>query len=66
MKFKNGEVYDGHWKGDLMDGKGVYYFNNGDKIDGLWINGKYEESGKNVFEEDNERNSSFWEKSNIQ
>ena len=49
-----------------MDGKGIYYFNNREKIDGLWINGKYEESGKNVFEEDNERNSSFWEKSNIQ
>ena len=48
---KNGDKYEGEWNNDLMDGKGIYYFNNepwkGDKYEGDFKNGKKE--GKGVY-----------------
>ena len=33
--YQNGR-YEGDWKNDLRDGKGIEYWNNGNKYDGDW------------------------------
>ena len=38
--FNNGEKYDGEWKNNLKEGKGIMYDKNGKlKFDGEWKNG---------------------------
>jgi hypothetical protein len=49
-----------------MDGKGVYYFNNGEKFEGLWIKGKHEGSIKAVYYDENNQNDFFWGKNEIE
>lgn len=34
----DGETYEGQWKKDKMDGKGIYHYRNGDTYDGLFEN----------------------------
>ena len=31
MYYNNGNRYEGDWKNDKKEGKGIYYFNNGDR-----------------------------------
>ena len=38
--YKNGDRYDGDWKGDKKQGKGVYYYRNGDRRMGNYLNDK--------------------------
>src|SRR5689334_13036979 len=40
MVYINGERYDGDWKNNRKDGKGIMIFLNGDKYDGEWKNDK--------------------------
>lgn len=40
MKYKNGDKYIGGWKDDKEDGKGIYYYANGDNCEGDWRAGK--------------------------
>lgn len=37
----------GQWKANKMNGKGTYYFTNGDKYSGDWVDGK--RNGEGVF-----------------
>jgi hypothetical protein len=37
----------GQYKDDKMNGKGTYYYANGNKYTGVWVNGKKE--GQGVF-----------------
>ena len=55
MIFSNDDIYEGIWKGDLMEGKGNYYFNNGDKLQGIWIKGKYQNICKDIYLYDNSK-----------
>lgn len=39
MKFTKGDVYEGEWKSDKMDGKGILLHLDGSSYEGLWENG---------------------------
>ena len=45
MIYRNGDTYDGEWKDNLEDGKGVYTFKNGTVYDGDFVEGKKEGKG---------------------
>ena len=34
----DGNEYEGEWKDDKTDGKGVFYYKNGDKYIGEYVN----------------------------
>ena len=36
MTFVNGEVYEGEFNNDIIDGNGKFYTMYGDTIDGIW------------------------------
>ena len=38
--YANGDKYDGEWKDNKKDGKGILSCANGDKYDGNWANDK--------------------------
>ena len=40
MYYNDGNRYEGDWKNDRREGKGVYYRNNGDREIGDFYNGK--------------------------
>ena len=44
-------IYDGEYKNGLRDGKGVYYFSNGDVYDGKFKNGNFEGKGTFTWED---------------
>jgi len=46
---ENGDKYEGDWKDDLKNGKGVIYYANGEIYDGEWKNDKYCGKGKRVI-----------------
>jgi len=37
MSYANGEKYDGQWKDDKKQGRGMHSYQNGDRYDGGWI-----------------------------
>lgn len=39
IQYQNGDYYEGEINRYGRHGKGVYYFNNGEKINGLFLNG---------------------------
>ncbi len=41
MIFSNGNKFEGEWKDNLKNGKGVLYFLNGDVYIGHFLNDKY-------------------------
>lgn len=41
MIFSNGNKFEGEWKDNLKNGKGVLYFLNGDVYIGHFFNDKY-------------------------
>ena len=45
MVFINGDIYDGDWNNNIINGRGVMIYINGDKYDGEWKNGKREGKG---------------------
>lgn len=47
IKFKNGVIYSGEWKGDFRHGYGIQVWPDGAKYEGQWENGKA--SGKGMF-----------------
>ena len=47
MEWNNGERYEGEWKNDLKDGKGIHYFPNGERYEGEFKNGNAE--GKGIY-----------------
>ena len=38
-------IYDGNWNDDVREGKGTYYYKNGNRYDGDWKNDKREGKG---------------------
>src|SRR4051812_19941385 len=40
--YDNGDRYEGEWKGNEMNGKGVYKYVNGDICEGFFVNGHME------------------------
>ena len=40
MIYKNGDKYNGYWKNNKKEGKGIMKYNNGDKYEGYWKNDK--------------------------
>lgn len=36
MAYKNGDVYTGEYKNDLMHGYGIYLYSNGNCYKGYW------------------------------
>ena len=45
--YDNGDIYEGYWKNNKMDGKGIIYYKNGDREIGDYSEGK--EIGKHVL-----------------
>ena len=41
-----GDRYEGDWKNDKMEGKGIHYYKNGDRVMGDYSNDKF--IGKHV------------------
>ena len=42
MYYHNGNKYEGEWKNGIKHGKGIFYFKNGAKYEGIFICGKCE------------------------
>ena len=42
MYHKNGEKYEGDWKNDNKEGKGILYSNKGNRYEGDFKNGLFE------------------------
>lgn len=49
VRYRNGEIYEGRWKSDMRDGKGVHYYSDGDVYEGAWSNDKREGQGRIFF-----------------
>lgn len=47
VKFKNGVIYHGEWRGNIRWGYGVQVWPDGAKYEGDWVNGKA--NGKGTF-----------------
>ena len=45
MFFKSGNIYEGDWKNDIQNGKGILIYKNGDKFEGNFINGEINGNG---------------------
>lgn len=43
LKLSNGEVFEGEFKEDEMEGEGRYYTMSGELVLGVWKNSKYVE-----------------------
>ncbi len=40
MAYSDGDIYEGSWIDDKIKGNGIYFFKNGDKLEGAFLNGK--------------------------
>ena len=59
MYYNNGDKYDGEWKNDLREGKGIMKYNNGDIYDGYWKNDK--KDGKGIMINNNgDKYDGYW------
>ena len=45
MYYYNGDRYEGDYKNNKREGKGIYYFNNGKRYEGNWKNDKKDGKG---------------------
>ena len=45
MYYTDEAKYDGKWKNDKIEEKGMRYYNDGEKYDGERINGNFEGKG---------------------
>ena len=45
MFFNNGDRYEGDWKNNVYEGKGIYFWKDGRKYEGNWKNDKKEGVG---------------------
>ena len=39
-------IFKGDWKNDKFDGKGIFYFNDGERYEGDFKNNKFDGKGK--------------------
>ena len=51
--YANGNKYDGEWKDDKKNGRGVYTFANGNKYDGEWKDGDFNGRGVMTYADGN-------------
>lgn len=43
LQFSNGEVFEGTFKEDMVEGEGVFYRRNRERIHGIWHENRLEE-----------------------
>ncbi len=48
--FNNGDIYDGEWSNNEINGYGTMKYKNGNKYEGEWLNGKKHGKGKCIFD----------------
>jgi hypothetical protein len=53
MIYNNGDMYEGDWKNDKMEGYGKFIYNNGDIYEGDWKDNKREGHGKYIYSNGN-------------
>ena len=58
MKYNNGDKYNGTWKNDKRDGKGIMEYSNGSIYDGTWKNNLKE--GKGIYSLNNNDYVILW------
>ena len=61
MEYENGDKYEGEFKNNLKEGKGIMNYNNGDIYDGEWKNDLRDGKGKMIYEEKKEEFEGEWE-----
>ena len=49
FKVATGEVYEGEWKSDKREGKGINIWTTGEVYEGEWKSGKREGKGRNKW-----------------
>mmetsp|Transcript_22989 Transcript_22989/g.20881 ORF Transcript_22989/g.20881 Transcript_22989/m.20881 type:complete len:230 (-) Transcript_22989:113-802(-) len=63
MIYPNGDIYEGEWLENLMNGEGSYtYKKSGDIYSGTWIKGKKQDQGRYEFNKDRSMFVGTWEK----
>ena len=66
MTFPNGDIYEGEWKENVINGEGSYtYKKTGDIYSGSWVNGKKSGEGIYEFSKDSSMMKGTWEDGNI-
>lgn len=49
VRYRNGEIYEGGWKSDMREGKGIHFYLSGDIYEGIWHKDKRQGIGKIIF-----------------
>ena len=44
MYWNDGDKYEGEWKNNKREGKGIMFYTNGNKVEGIWKNDKLEKA----------------------
>ena len=53
MIYDNYDKYEGDWKNDVKEGKGIYYYKKGGFYEGDFINDKREGNGIMIYDNGN-------------
>ena len=57
MYYNSGDRYEGEWKNDKREGKGIYYYKSGSRYEGEYKKNKKEGKGIYYYEDDEKNNS---------
>jgi len=60
MRYRNGRLYEGHWKDNKRDGKGYEQFANGNSYEGMYKEGKPDGQGTYKWVKREEQFSGLW------
>mmetsp|Transcript_19509 Transcript_19509/g.64693 ORF Transcript_19509/g.64693 Transcript_19509/m.64693 type:complete len:357 (-) Transcript_19509:3501-4571(-) len=60
MKYRNGDIYTGAWKNNMMNGEGTMVYTNGEKYHGEWINDRRNGKGTHHFKDTSRYEGEFF------
>lgn len=59
---RNGDKYEGNWKGGVRNGKGIALYANGDKYDGIWLHDLPNGQGTKTYQNGANTQKGIWER----